>query len=96
MSEQTLIWIYIVLLVAGGLVGFLKAGSKISLMMSVVCAVPLILCEVDVIPMKYVLWILLALLVLFAWRLTKTKKFMPNGVLVIATLVAIILPRVLK
>ena len=46
--------------------------------------------------MKYVLWILLALLVLFAWRLTKSKKFMPNGVLLIATLLAIAVPRIWK
>ena len=33
---NTILWIYIVLLVAGGLMGFLKAGSKMSLIAGVV------------------------------------------------------------
>ena len=35
MNPTTVLWTYIVLLVAGGLVGFLKAGSKASLITSV-------------------------------------------------------------
>ena len=96
MNESVLIWIYIVLLVGGGLVGFFKAGSKISLIMSVACAIPLILCELGVFRMENAKWILVVLLVLFTWRLTKSKKFMPNGMLLIATLLAIALPRVWK
>ena len=48
-----ILWIYIVLLVAGGLVGFLKAGSKMSLIMSVAFAVPLALCALHVINFSY-------------------------------------------
>ena len=43
----------------------------------------------------YVADILLAiLLVMFAWRLTKTKKFMPNGLMLILTLLALVLRNV--
>ena len=48
-----ILWIYIVLLVAGGLMGFLKAGSKMSLIMSVAFAVPLALCALHVINVFY-------------------------------------------
>lgn len=96
MNEQIVLWVYIGLLVGGGLVGLLKAGSKVSLIVSVACAIPLILCELGVIRMEYAKWILVGLLVLFTWRLVKSKKFMPSGMLLIATLLAIALPRIWK
>ena len=34
MNPNTILWIYIVLLVVGGLIGFLKAGSQVSIIMS--------------------------------------------------------------
>lgn len=96
MNEQIILWIYIGLLVGGGLVGFFKAGSKISLIVSVACAIPLILCELGVFPMQNAKWILVGLLVLFTWRLIKSKKFMPSGMLLVATLLAIAIPRLIK
>ena len=96
MNEQYVLWVYIALLVAGGLVGFLKAGSKASLIVSVACAIPLILCNLGVIRLEYAKWILVVLLVVFTWRLTKSKKFMPSGLLLVATLLAIAIPRVWK
>jgi len=48
MSFSTLVlWVYIVLLFLGGLVGYLKAGSKISLIMSACFAGVLILCNTE-------------------------------------------------
>jgi uncharacterized membrane protein (UPF0136 family) len=86
------LWVYIVLLVVGGLIGFLKAKSKVSLIMSVVFAALLSLCAADIVFKYYVADILLAaLLVVFAIRLTKTKKFMPSGLMLILTLVALVL-----
>ena len=38
---STVLWIYIVLLLVGGLIGFFKAGSKVSLITSSVFAVRL-------------------------------------------------------
>jgi uncharacterized membrane protein (UPF0136 family) len=86
------LWIYIVLLVIGGLIGFLKAKSKVSLIMSVSFAALLSLCAAGIIFQYYVADILLAaLLVVFAIRLTKTKKFMPAGMMLILTLAALVL-----
>ena len=92
MNPTTVLWVYIVLLVAGGLVGFLKAGSKASLIASASFAAALILCAIGVISPPRVADILLAvLLVFFALRLTKTKKFMPNGLMLVLTIAALAL-----
>jgi len=92
MRPDIILWVYIVLLVVGGLIGFLKAGSKISLIMSVVFAALLSLCAARVVFQPYMADILLAaLLVVFGYRLTKTKKFMPSGLMLILTVAALAL-----
>ena len=92
MNSKTVLWVYIILLVAGGLVGFLKAGSKASLIASASFAAALILCAIGVIFQPHVADIILAvLLVFFAMRLSKTKKFMPNGLMLVLTLAALAL-----
>jgi len=89
------LWIYIVLLVVGGLMGFLKAKSKVSLIMSAVFAALLALCAVGAVFQPYMADIFLAvLLVVFAMRLAKTKKFMPSGMMLVVTLVALALRHV--
>lgn len=89
---NTILWVYIVLLVVGGLIGFLKAKSQMSLIMSVAFAAALSLCALGIIFQPYVADILLALLlVVFAMRLAKTKKFMPAGMMLIVTLTALVL-----
>src|SRR5687768_11773864 len=95
MNPNTVLWIYIILLVAGGLVGFFKAKSKASLITSCSFAAVLILCAIGVIFRPYVADIVLAiLLIFFAYRLTKSKKFMPNGMMLILTLLALALRHV--
>jgi len=97
MRDATLIlWIYIVLLFIGGLIGFLKAGSKISLIMSAAFAGILILCNIDLIFKRNVAdmlatVVLVFLLVFFSVRVTKAKKFMPNGMMAVLTLAALVL-----
>ncbi|MCI0748501.1 MAG: TMEM14 family protein [Verrucomicrobia subdivision 3 bacterium] len=92
MDKTTILWIYIVLLMTGGLVGYFKAGSKASLVASSAFAAVLILCAIRVIFQPYVADIVLAvLLVFFAHRLTKSKKFMPNGLMVVLTLATLAL-----
>jgi len=92
MSPNKILWTYIVLLVIGGLIGFLKGKSKVSLIMSVVFAALLILCAAGIIFQPYVADILLAvLLVVFGMRLAKTKKFMPAGMMLVLTLAALAL-----
>ena len=92
MNPNTVLWIYIILLVAGGLIGFFKANSKASLIASCSFAAVLILCAIRVIFQPYVADIVLAiLLVFFAYRLTQSKKFMPNGLMLVITLVTLAL-----
>ena len=90
--QNTLLWIYIVLLLVGGLMGFIKGKSKVSLIMSAVFAALLVLCALGIIFKPYVADILLAaLLVVFAMRLAKTKKFMPAGMMLAVTVIVLAL-----
>ena len=95
MNPNNILWIYIVLLVIGGLIGFLKGKSQISLIISVIFALALSLCAAGIVFQHYVADILLAvLLVVFAMRLSKTKKFMPGGLMLVITVVALALRRI--
>jgi len=95
MRPNEVLWIYIILLVIGGLIGFLKAGSKVSLIMSVAFAAALSLCAARMISAPGIADLLLvALLVVFALRLTKTKKFMPAGLMLVITIAALALRHV--
>ena len=81
-SPVVILWIYIVLLLLGGLIGFLKAGSKISLVTSAAFAVLLALCNLNVIPRLPVAPILVGVLALvFVARFAKGRKFMPSGLM---------------
>jgi len=92
MNPNKVLWLYIILLVVGGLIGFLKGKSQISLIMSVVFAAALSLCAAGIIFQRYVADILLTvLLVVFAMRLVKTKKFMPAGLMLVVTIMALAL-----
>jgi len=96
MNPHLILWIYIALLVVGGLIGFLKAKSQVSLYMSVGFAAALALCAVrgllDANLARTVADVLMiVLLVVFAIRLAKTKKFMPAGMMLVVTLAALLL-----
>ncbi len=92
MNPRTVLWVYIILLVIGGLIGFLKAKSQVSLIMAVAFAAALSCCAAGIIFYPYVADILLvALLAVFAMRLTKTKKFMPSGLMLVITVAALAL-----
>jgi len=100
MSQDTVLWVYIILLLVGGLMGFLKAGSKVSLITSSVAAALLILTTFRGIfdasfRRNLADGIMAALLVVFAIRLAKTKKFMPSGLLLVITLIALALRHLL-
>lgn len=89
---NTILWVYIVLLIVGGLMGFLKAGSKVSLISSAVFAVALALCALGVIPWAPAADVLMVVLLLvFVMRFAKTKKFMPAGMMIALTVVALAL-----
>ena len=97
----TVLWIYIVLLLVGGLIGFFKANSKVSLISSSVCALLLVLTTLRGIfqpafAQDLANIILAALLVVFAVRLAKTKKFMPSGLMLALTILALALRNIFK
>jgi len=95
MNPNQILWIYIILLVIGGLIGFLKAKSKVSLVMSAAFAAALSLCAAGIVFQYYMADILLALLmVVFAMRVVKTKKFMPGGLMLVITILALALRHV--
>jgi len=92
MNAQTVLWVYIVLMVIGGVMGFVKAGSKASLIASVAFGAILSLFALNILPFRHHIWVLLFLLIFFGMRLVKSKKMMPNGMMVILTILALALP----
>ena len=81
---------YIVLLLVGGLMGFIKAGSRISLITSVAFAAALAGCEFGIADGRIAVLALQAVLIaVFALRWTKTRKFMPSGLMVVLTVLAL-------
>ena len=95
MRPDQILWVYIVLLIIGGLIGYLKAKSKVSLIMSAAFAAALALCAAGIVFQYYMADILLALLiVVFAMRVVKTKKFMPGGLMLVITILALALRHV--
>ena len=98
---STVLWIYIVLLLVGGLIGFFKAGSKVSLITSSVFAALLVLTAVPgIFEHTFALGLanvlMAVLLVVFAVRLAKTKKFMPSGLMLVMTIAALALRNLFK
>ena len=95
MNQTTVLWIYIALLVIGGLMGYLKAKSKVSVIMSSIFALLLALFNLGKINVQYFPEILIGLLiVIFGIRLAKTKKFMPAGLMLILSIAVLILRNV--
>jgi len=97
---NTVLWTYIVLLLVGGLIGFFKARSKVSLISSSIFAALLVLTQTGIfqpiLARQMVNVILAILLVVFALRLAKTRKFMPSALMLILTVVALALINLFK
>ncbi|MCL5098516.1 MAG: TMEM14 family protein [Candidatus Omnitrophica bacterium] len=90
-----ILWAYVILLLLGGLIGFFKAKSKISLVVSALFAALLALAAIpEVLQPAFARnmanIIMAILLVIFAVRLSQTKKFMPSGLMLIVTIVVLI------
>ena len=97
---NTILWVYIVLLLVGGLIGFFKAKSKVSLISSSVFAAVLVLTRTGIfepeLARNLVNVLLAVLLVVFAIRLAKTKKFMPSGLMLVVTILTLALRNLFK
>lgn len=90
MKPEVILWIYIVLLLVGGVIGFLKAKSKVSLITSTLFAIILAICAVEKLRVEWSWGILSFLALIFFIRLLKTKKFMPSGMMLLITLITIV------
>jgi uncharacterized membrane protein (UPF0136 family) len=92
---QITLGIYAVLLAAGGLVGYLKAGSRASLIagsISALAAFAALGLSVKSHPLGPPLGLILSisLFLLFGYRYAvKTRKFMPSGLLALVSLVVL-------
>jgi len=98
---NTVLWIYIILLLTGGLIGFFKGKSKVSLITSAVFAALLVLTAVPgIFERRFALILtnvlMAVLLVVFAIRLAKTRKFMPSGLMLVATIAALALQNLVR
>ncbi|HUA37277.1 MAG TPA: TMEM14 family protein [Candidatus Sulfopaludibacter sp.] len=92
-------WVYIVLLLLGGLFGFYQGKSKISLITSAVAAALLVLTTLRSVfqpafARDLANVVMVILLVVFAIRLAKTKKFMPGGLMLLVTVAVLALRNV--
>jgi uncharacterized membrane protein (UPF0136 family) len=86
MNWHIVVELYIALLLVGGLIGFLKAGSKASLIASTIFAVPLVLALALKWPLNVILITLGVHFLYFAFSFMRNKKVMPGGVMAIASL----------
>jgi uncharacterized membrane protein (UPF0136 family) len=92
---QITLGIYAVLLAAGGLIGYFKAGSRASLIagsISALVALAAFGLSAASHPWGFRLGLILSisLCVLFGYRFAaKTRKFMPSGLLAVASLVVL-------
>jgi len=77
MSASIVLWVYAGFLLAGGVMGFVKAGSRASLIASTVCAVPIVLAAIGRLPAVVAAGVIGLLLVMFAVRYSRSRKSMP-------------------
>ena len=89
MNATTFLWIYIVFLVAGGAAGYIKAKSQVSLYTSLGFAAALSLCAVQLVPLIVADYLMGLLILVFGFRLVRTKKFMPSGMMLLITILAL-------
>jgi uncharacterized membrane protein (UPF0136 family) len=90
-ADQIVLLIYAILLEAGGMMGFIKAGSKASVIASTIFAVVIFLFIFGVLPIAYVWTVLVFLILFFGMRFAKGKKFMPNGMMLVLTIATLVL-----
>ena len=89
MNASIILWVYLALLLAGGLVGFLKAGSKASLIASSICGIPVLLCALGFFGRPAAIGVIAVLGLFFAAKFAKGRKFMPGGFMTLLSILAL-------
>ncbi len=77
LSVVTMLWVYAAIVLAGGVMGLVKAGSKVSLIASVVSAALVALAALGKLPLVAAQIVMGVLIVVFISRYVRTKKPMP-------------------
>lgn len=91
MKPEIVLWLYLVVLLAGGVYGFVKARSRISLISALVFGALLAAAALGWLGGVYAGDVILTVLVVvFAQRFGKTRKFMPAGLMVVLTIAALL------
>lgn len=88
-SAIIVVWIYASILVLGGLMGLVKAGSRISFIVASCCTIPLGLAALGYLP-----WVVAPvemgfLAVFFGYRAKKSGKLMPGVPMALASVLAL-------
>jgi uncharacterized membrane protein (UPF0136 family) len=92
MRPEAILWCYLVLLIVGGVMGFVKGKSRISLISALVFGALIALSASGKLGPAWTGDLILTVLVaMFAWRFQKTKKLMPAGVMTIVTIAALLI-----
>ncbi len=94
-SVAIVLWIYAAALVAGGAVGFFKAGSKISLIVSVAAAALVAAVASGHFPILVVQVEAGVLAAYFAYKFSRSRKPMPAIPVIILSLAVLVLTYVL-
>ena len=90
-SSNLILFLYAILVLIGGIFGYISAGSRISLLMSAL-AFGLLMITYFLERKRGIIFavsILAILEIFFAYRLLKTHAFFPAGLMTLATLVVI-------
>lgn len=88
MNWTLVIWTYIGLLLVGGLMGFIKAGSRASLIASSAIAAVLAALLLSGVSSAVLGGFLCVLSLYFGSRFWKSRKWMPGGIFAIVSVVA--------
>ena len=93
-TAQILLVVYAVLLLVGGFIGYRKAGSRPSLIAGTISGLVALVAAGVMARDARGIWLGIVLaammLVVFAIRFAKTRKFMPSGMLGVLSLVVLV------
>ncbi|MEM0979117.1 MAG: TMEM14 family protein [Cyanobacteria bacterium P01_H01_bin.58] len=88
-------FVYGVLAIVGGFIGFKQAGSKASLISGIITGILLVIAGTGLTQAQsWAIWLAIAvvalLVVVFIGRLIKTRKFMPAGLMVLVGTITVV------